>query len=256
MLCVVGAALCLVLSVGVTGAAPIRIARLALQEGTVSAVLLRPSPSSAPPRRTPTPHPPPAAAALARLPGAGREPVQQVGPPDPPPPPQLLSLHRPATADVRGNLGPASVVTSEVVEDWLADRWQAAGDMSGTPLPGPHWVEVDLGGPAHLTSILLDWEDAHATDWTLSGKAGGAGEEGDWVELARGPAVPVRHVAKWHVLQEVPLPPRDGGGGGGGRDGGAIRTVRLTIHSPATQWGASLWRLQVWGHWSLLRLPS
>jgi len=28
----------------------------------------------------------------------------------------------PATSDVRGNLGPASVVTSEVVADWLKDR--------------------------------------------------------------------------------------------------------------------------------------
>jgi hypothetical protein len=37
----------------------------------------------------------------------------------------LLSLGKPVTSDVRGNLGPPSVVTSESMEDWLGDRWQA-----------------------------------------------------------------------------------------------------------------------------------
>lgn len=37
---------------------------------------------------------------------------------------QLVSLNKPVQADVRGNLGPISVVTNENVEDWLADRWQ------------------------------------------------------------------------------------------------------------------------------------
>lgn len=36
----------------------------------------------------------------------------------------LVSLHKPARADVRGNLGPASVVTTEKIEEWLTDRWQ------------------------------------------------------------------------------------------------------------------------------------
>lgn len=36
----------------------------------------------------------------------------------------LVSLNKPVTSDVRGNLGPATVVTNEKVEDWLQDRWQ------------------------------------------------------------------------------------------------------------------------------------
>ena len=27
-----------------------------------------------------------------------------------------------------------------------------------------------------------------------------------------------------------------------------VRHVRLTIHSPATEWGSSIWRLQIWGY--------
>lgn len=37
---------------------------------------------------------------------------------------QLISLHKPASSDVRGNLGPVSCITNETVSDWLADRWQ------------------------------------------------------------------------------------------------------------------------------------
>jgi hypothetical protein len=37
---------------------------------------------------------------------------------------RLVSENKPATSDVRGNLGPASCVTNETMTDWLADRWQ------------------------------------------------------------------------------------------------------------------------------------
>ena len=36
----------------------------------------------------------------------------------------LLSQNKSVTSDVRGNLGPPSVITSESTEDWLKDRWQ------------------------------------------------------------------------------------------------------------------------------------
>jgi hypothetical protein len=41
--------------------------------------------------------------------------------------PKLVSENKPATSDVRGNLGPASCVTNETVVDWLTDRWQGTG---------------------------------------------------------------------------------------------------------------------------------
>lgn len=44
------------------------------------------------------------------------------------PKPQLplrhISLGKPVTSDVVGNLGPPAVVTNEIVADWLKDRWQ------------------------------------------------------------------------------------------------------------------------------------
>ena len=36
----------------------------------------------------------------------------------------LVSLHCAVTSDVRGNLGPPSVVTDPGVTDWMTDRWQ------------------------------------------------------------------------------------------------------------------------------------
>jgi len=38
--------------------------------------------------------------------------------------PVLISAMKPVTSDVRGNLGPASTITNEKMEDWLTDRWQ------------------------------------------------------------------------------------------------------------------------------------
>ena len=38
--------------------------------------------------------------------------------------PVLISAMKPVTSDVRGNLGPASAITNERMEDWLTDRWQ------------------------------------------------------------------------------------------------------------------------------------
>jgi hypothetical protein len=42
----------------------------------------------------------------------------------------LLSIGRPASASVRGNLAPASVVTDPSVKDWLKDRWQVGFFLS------------------------------------------------------------------------------------------------------------------------------
>jgi len=77
-------------------------------------------------------------------------------------------MGRPATADVRGNLGPPTVLTDEKEPvDWLTDRWQAALNMQGTPIPGEHWVQIDLGSPCIITRVVLDWETAWSTHWNL-----------------------------------------------------------------------------------------
>lgn len=38
--------------------------------------------------------------------------------------PRLITSLKHVTSDVRGNLGPPEVVTNELMEDWLTDRWQ------------------------------------------------------------------------------------------------------------------------------------
>jgi hypothetical protein len=58
--------------------------------------------------------------------------------------PVLVSENCPASSDVIGNLGPSSVITSEVTRDWLKDRWQAAANMRGEPIPGEHYIQIDL----------------------------------------------------------------------------------------------------------------
>jgi hypothetical protein len=74
----------------------------------------------------------------------------------------LVSANRPVTASAAGNLGPPSVVTSEAMSDWLTDRWQAASDMSGSPIPGSQWLEVDLGRTCVAERFVIDWETAFA----------------------------------------------------------------------------------------------
>jgi hypothetical protein len=54
------------------------------------------------------------------------------------------------TTDVRGNLGPPSVMIQETPgTDWLKDRWQAASDMHGTAIPGVHWVMLEFPSPVN-----------------------------------------------------------------------------------------------------------
>jgi hypothetical protein len=45
---------------------------------------------------------------------------------------------------------------------------------------------------------------------------------------------------KMHVVQRVEVPPP--------LSQVTVRYVRLLIHRPATRYGASIWRLQVWGN--------
>ena len=132
----------------------------------------------------------------------------------------------------------------------LKDRWQAASDMKGTPIRGPHWLEVDLGRPCRVTRFLLDWETAFASDYTVLGLAAataaapGLEDAATPVVLADGAAVSSVTRAKQHVTHDLPAaaaassaaPPPPW-----------VQKVRLEIRKPATQWGVSLWQFQVFG---------
>lgn len=169
------------------------------------------------------------------------------------------------TSDVRGNLGPASVITQDLPgKDWIKDRWQAAGDMHGTALPGQHWVMLDFGEGAyiHVTQVLIDWEAAFAKNYRIEGatKAGKhqKGSDSDWCQLYDGnnetqnhrrkvkehgqsPGVKFKtplHIVHTIHLEDVPM------------DCPPLRYLRVFINKPARGWGVSIWELDVYG-WKL-----
>ena len=185
-------------------------------------------------------------------------------PPPPPSPLMLLSAGRPARASARGNLAPPDVVTSAQSTDWLRDRWQAAADLSGTPLPGAQWISVALAAGCVASQVLLDWETARADDYELQVRDAAAtdGSEGS-TELAEGSVwrllwkaasdVRRRTTSDKHVIDvlNVPHPVHERGGG---KTPSAQQPstpqqleYRLHIRRPATKWGVSLWRFELWG---------
>jgi hypothetical protein len=136
------------------------------------------------------------------------------------------------TADVRGNLGPASVVTSGLAEDWLKDRWQAARNMQGAPIPGPHWLEIDLGAACVVESVEIDFETAYSKDYVLYGLAAA----GTWARLAVGADAEEARPAKQHVRHRLRVTER-----------APVTRVKMDIRRPATRWGTSVWALDVRG---------
>lgn len=180
---------------------------------------------------------------------AARAPAAAAAVPDPTAR-ELLSLHKPVKADVRGNLADPQVITSPVVEDWLKDRWQAAKDMSGTPIPGKHWVEIDLGRPCLVNHVVVDWETAYCEAYHLQGRL--TDDEHDPfhdmpatdhngkvspVESRRDPNPPKKHVIDSFDVEDL----------GEGHDNRLVRHVCLRCDRPATQWGVSIWRLELYG---------
>jgi hypothetical protein len=149
----------------------------------------------------------------------------------------LLSSNRPVKSDVRGNLGPAQVITSETMNDWFADRWQAAKDMSGRPILGEHWVEIDLQRNCIINSFIIDWEDGYSDSWVIEGRKF---EDDDGFILAISRKAKITSTSLHHIVHEVEATQYD-------HEFSSVRYIRLTIRKPATKWGVSIWRFQVWG---------
>jgi len=181
------------------------------------------------------------------------------------PAPLVLLSRQPgvtAQADVRGNLGPISVVLqAQPGEDWLKDRWQAASDMGGTAIPGAHWVVLDLGGQAELERVTLDWETAYAKDYHLEGKNALADgwepifDSAKAVHVKRrrsreeGQSPALKKPVPLHIIHTLDV---TGLGLGATTTGGknrnpSFRYIRLFITKPARGWGVSLWQFDVLG---------
>jgi len=134
----------------------------------------------------------------------------------------------------------------------------AAMNMFGEPIPGPHWIEIDLEDKYWIRKILLDWETAYSDEWVIEVKAE---REDSWLKVCGGEDAKVTLIDKQHRLHEVFFQPsHDIEDPAHALDPmltyGKIlaplerpfRFVRLLILRPSTHWGSSLWRLQLWGY--------
>ena len=153
-------------------------------------------------------------------------------PPTPHQQQRLISRNKKVTASVRGNLGEASVITNGKRDDWLKDRWQAAENMQGAPTPGPHWLLVELEQKCVVERIDVEFESAYARDYALKGRT----RDGGWVTLAVGVSAVESRPAKQRVLHRL-----------ASQAMAPIDQVRLDIARPGTQWGTSVWELDVFG---------
>lgn len=163
------------------------------------------------------------------------------------------------TADVRGNLGPASVVVQvHPGKDWIHDRWQAASDMHGTAIKGVHWIQLEFERDIVPDRIVVDWEAAYSdkyrieaspvpftedmpTDqiWTLFDSEDTSQRE-HLTEKREGQSPGVKSKTPLHIIHSIrKLQTRK-----------ACRYVRLYILKSAMGWGVSVWQLDVYGFYA------
>ncbi|MEV4702370.1 DUF1996 domain-containing protein [Actinoplanes sp. NPDC049316] len=125
----------------------------------------------------------------------------------------LLSQGRTATASSTES---AAFPASNAVDGNPGTRWSSA-------FSDPQWLQVDLGGTATVSSVVLNWEAAYAKTFSLRISANGS----TWTDLKTDVA------------------------GTGGRQSVAVsgsgRFVRLEAPARATQWGVSLTEFEVYG---------
>ncbi|GEL95756.1 discoidin domain-containing protein [Cellulomonas composti] len=125
----------------------------------------------------------------------------------------LLSKGQPTTASSTENAGtPASAATDGNV----GTRWASA-------FADPQWISVDLGASKHVTRVDLTWETAYASAYQLQTSANGS----TWTTVStQNPT----SAAKQQIALDVDA-----------------RYVRVYATARATQWGVSLWELEVFG---------
>jgi F5/8 type C domain/Beta-1,3-glucanase len=128
--------------------------------------------------------------------------------------PALLSQGKPATASSVENGGtPASAA----FDGNTGTRWSSA-------FSDPQWLQVDLGAPATITQVTLQWEAAYARSFQIQVSDTG---NGGWTSIFGTTT-----------------------GAGGTQTltvNGHGRFVRMYGTARATPWGYSLWEFQVFG---------
>ncbi|MEV0822395.1 discoidin domain-containing protein [Nonomuraea rubra] len=126
----------------------------------------------------------------------------------------LLSQGRPATAS--SSEGAAWSAAAAVDGDRTGTRWSSS-------FSDPQWLQVDLGAPAQISRVVLDWEAAHATAFRIQTSA----DATTWTDA---------------------YATTTGTGGTQTIDLTATgRYVRMYGTTRATGYGYSLWEFQVYG---------
>jgi hypothetical protein len=124
-----------------------------------------------------------------------------------------LSQGKAATASSTENGGTPA---ANAVDGNTGTRWSSA-------FSDPQWLQVDLGAPATITKVVLNWEAAYARGFTIQTSATGS---------------------SWTTVNTTT------NGTGGVQTltvNGSGRYVRLNTTVRATQYGVSLWEFQVFG---------
>ncbi|MGA4957620.1 discoidin domain-containing protein [Streptomyces lavendulocolor] len=128
--------------------------------------------------------------------------------------PVLLSQGRPATASSQENGGTPAAAA---VDGDPGTRWSSG-------FSDPQWLQVDLGGPAAVSQVVLRWEAAYAKAYRIELSTDGT---------------------NWSTAHSTTT-------GAGGTETvpvtGTARYVRMHGVTRATGYGYSLWELQVYGN--------
>ncbi|OLF08048.1 licheninase [Actinophytocola xinjiangensis] len=125
----------------------------------------------------------------------------------------LLSQGRPVTASSSES---AAFPATAAVDGDTGTRWSSQ-------FADPQWIQVDLGQPAAIDEVRLNWEAAHARSFTVQLSDNGS----TWSTV-------YSTTTATGGVQALPVT-------------GNGRYVRLGLTSRATQWGYSLWEFQVYG---------
>ncbi|QJW35823.1 discoidin domain-containing protein [Cellulosimicrobium protaetiae] len=124
-----------------------------------------------------------------------------------------LALGRPVTAS---SIDEAGHEAEMAVDGNAGTRWSSAWN-------DPEWIAVDLGASYDLSKVVIDWETAYGSGYEIQTSSDGE---------------------TWTTVRTV----ADGDGGFDELDvAGTGRYVRLYLTERATQWGFSLYELEVYG---------
>jgi hypothetical protein len=136
------------------------------------------------------------------------------------------------------------------VDDWLQHRWQAASDMGGTPVPGAHWLQLDLPRmSAQLSRVFIDYEVALSMDYYVSVWCVASQSWAVVFDTAVASDKRLMHRthttrSKQHIIHDIRLEKK---GQAATITCGLFDKIRLDIRRPATRFGTSVWRFEAYG---------